>query len=142
MNNLKFEITEGDPKPEDFKALADGLLSHHASQGHERTWKKYCIFLKDGNGKQYAGVIVKFTWNGMYIESLWVDEILRGKDYGTQLMEMAEQEAIKRGCTIALTDTFSWQATGFYEKLGYTLCGKVEGYPEGASLSYYFKKLV
>ena len=141
MKDLKIEITDGDPTPEDFKALSQGLLSHHAIQGHERTWKKYTIFLKDGNKKAHAGIVVKFTWNGMQIESLWVDEKLRGQDYGSKLMNMVEEEAKKRGCTIAFTDTFSYQAPGFYEKLGYTLHGKLEGFPQGSALYYYHKNL-
>ncbi|MBA3724487.1 MAG: GNAT family N-acetyltransferase [Candidatus Levybacteria bacterium] len=141
MRNLKFETTEGEPPTEDFKALSDGLLSHHASQGHTRTWKKFCIFLKDEVGTAYAGIIVTFTWNGMQINSLWVEESLRGQDYGTKLIEMAEDKARRRGCTIAFTDTFSWQAQGFYEKLGYKLYGKLEGFPEGNALNYYSKKL-
>ena len=141
MENLRFETTEGDPTPEDFDALSKGLLAHHASQGHPRTWKKFCIFLKNKENKAQAGIIVTFTWNGMHIDSLWVDISLRGKDYGTKLMHMAEKEALKRNCTIAFTDTFSWQAPGFYEKLGYTLYGQLEGFPEDNSLSYYSKKL-
>lgn len=67
---------------------------------------------------------------------------MRGNNYGTRLMELAEKEGIKRGCTLAYTDTFTWQAPGFYEKLGYTLYGKLEDFPEDNSLSYYSKKLV
>jgi GNAT superfamily N-acetyltransferase len=141
MNDMRFEIINGDPKPEDFKVLSSGLLSHHASQGHERTWEKFCIFLKDKSDKAYAGIIVTFTWNGMHIDSLWVDESLRGKGYGTKLMSMAEEEALKRGCTIAFTDTFSWQAPQFYEKLGYSSYGKLEGFPEGNALTYFRKSI-
>jgi ribosomal protein S18 acetylase RimI-like enzyme len=141
MNELKFIKTIGETSSEDFKSLSTGLLAHHAKQGHERTWEKFNIFLKDDTGKAYAGIIVTFTWNGMQINSLWVDESLRGNDYGTRLMEMAENEARERGCVIAFTDTFSWQAPGFYEKLDYTLYGKLEGFPEGNSLSYYKKDL-
>jgi ribosomal protein S18 acetylase RimI-like enzyme len=141
MSDLHFVVTEGEPKEEDFQELSTGLLAHHAKQGHKRTWEKYCIFLKDNNSKAYAGIIVTFLWNGMHIDSLWVDETLRGQDYGTKLMKMAEDEALKRGCTVAYTDTFTWQASGFYEKLGYTLYGKLENFPEGNALSYYSKKL-
>ena len=141
MSDLHFVVTKGEPQEEDLQALSSGLLAHHAKQGHERTWEKHCIFLKDNTGKAHAGIIVTFLWNGMHIDSLWVDETLRGQDYGTKLMKMAEEEALKRGCTIAYTDTFTWQASGFYEKLGYTVYGKLENFPEGNALSYYSKKL-
>ncbi len=138
---MKFSVTEGEPDPRDFKALSDGLLSYHAQQGHPRKSEKLSIFLKDENGKAHAGIIVTFLWNGMHIDSLWVDSELRGKGYGTQLMKMAEEEAVKRRCTIAYTDTFTWQAPGFYEKLGYTLYGNLDNFPEGNALKYYRKNL-
>ncbi len=141
MDDLRFEIAEGEPNPEDFQTLSTGLLSHHASQGHPRTWKKYSVFLRDKNHRTHAGIIVTFLWNGMHIDSLWVDESIRKQDWGSKLMRMVEDEALKRGCTIAYTDTFSWQAPGFYEKHGYTLYGKLEGFPEGDALSYYSKRL-
>jgi ribosomal protein S18 acetylase RimI-like enzyme len=141
MNNFRFIATPGDPKPDDFQALATGLLSHHASQGHPRTWQKFCIFLKDDEEEVHAGIIVTFLWNGMHIDSLWVSESIRTQGWGRRLMELAEQEARNRGCTIAYTDTFSWQAPGFYEKLGYSLYGRLEGFPEGNALSYYSKEL-
>lgn len=141
MNDFKFEFTEGEPKPEDFKALSEGLLAHHASKGHKRTWKKFCIFLKDKNRKAHAGITVTFTWNGMHIDSLWVDDSIRGQDWGSRLLKMVEKEAVKRNCTIAYTDTFSWQAPEFYKKHGYTLYGKLGGFPKGESLNYFCKNL-
>jgi ribosomal protein S18 acetylase RimI-like enzyme len=56
-------------------------------------------------------------------------------------MEMVEEEGKKRGATFAYTDTFTWQAPGFYEKIGYTIYGKLEGFPPGNELSYYRKSL-
>ena len=141
MEDLVFETTEGEPKPEDFKVITDGLLAYHASHGHPREKEKYSIFLKDDKGKIYGGIIVTFSFNLMHIDQLWIDEMLRGKHYGTQLMEMVEKEAIKRGCTISCTDTFSYQAPKFYENLGYAIYGKLEDFPEGSSLIYYYKKL-
>ncbi len=143
MDNLKFVRSDGEPNPEDKKALVAGLLANHASQGHPRKPKElYSIFLKDPADKVLGGVIVSFLWNGMEIESLWIDESIRGQGWGGKLMKAVEEEGIKRGCTISYTNTFSWQAPGFYEKLGYTLYGKLDNFPEGNSLSYFCKKLV
>lgn len=133
---------DGEPDPADFRALSSGMLAHHAESGHPRKSEKYNIFLKDNEGKVFGGVIVTFLWNGMEIDSLWVDDSLRGKGWGRKLMEAVEKEGIKRGCTIAYTNTFPWQAPKFYEKLGYSLYGKLEDFPKGSFLSYYSKKLV
>ena len=56
-------------------------------------------------------------------------------------MQKAEVEGVKRGCTFAYTDTFSWQAPEFYKKLGYVEYGKIKDFPIGNSLTYVYKKL-
>lgn len=142
MNDLRFVKIEGELNPEDKKALVEGLLAHHASNGHPRKSELFSILLKDHNDKVFGGVIVSFLWNGMEIQSLWVDESVRKQDWGRKLMQAAEAEAIKRGCTLAYTNTFSWQAPEFYSKLGYTLYGKLDDFPKGNSLSYFYKKLI
>ena len=38
-------------------------------------------------------------------------------------------------------DTFSFQAPGFYERLGYQRFGKLENYPNGYETIFYFKAL-
>lgn len=141
MKDPRFVVTEGEPDHDDKKALVAGLLSHHAIKGHPRKSEKFSIFLKDENDTPHGGVIVTFLWNGMEIQSLWVDESVRKQGWGRKLIEAVEDEARKRGCSIAYTNAFSWQAPEFYEKLGYTLYGKLEGFPEGSSLSYFYKKI-
>lgn len=141
MTDLNFEVTVGRPDPKDYRVLSKGMLLHHAKQGHQRTSEVINIFLKDKRKKVFGGVIVTVLWNGMEINSLWVDESLRGQGYGQKLMSTAEIEGRKRGCTIAYTNTFSWQATDFYRKLGYKPYGKLENFPPGNSLTYFCKNL-
>jgi hypothetical protein len=54
-------------------------------------------------------------------------------------MLQAEAEAIERGCQGAWLDTFSFQARGFYEQIGYTVFGSIEDYPSGHS-RFFLKK--
>lgn len=141
MDKFKLETINGKPNIEDQKVMIDGLLAYHASKGHPRNTENYSVILKDKNSKIRGMIIVSILWNGMHIDSLWVDEQVRNQDWGSKLMEMVEVEAIRRGCTISYTDTFTWQAPSFYEKLGYKLYGKLENFPKGNSLSYYSKNL-
>lgn len=140
MDKFKIETIIGKPSVEDQKVMIDGLLAYHASKGHPRKTENYSIVLRNEN-KVVGMIIVSFLWNGMHIDSLWIDEKARNQNWGSKMMKMVEMEAVKRGCTVSYTDTFTWQAPGFYEKLGYKLYGKLEDFPKGNDLSYYFKKL-
>ena len=141
MNKLKLVAVKDELKPEDKKVLVDGMLKHHASSGHERKTSKHNILLKNDKGKVLGGIMLSFLWNGMRIETIWVDGSLRGQQWGKKLMKEAEIEGIKRGCTFAYTDTFSWQAPEFYKKLGYVVYGKINDFPKGNSLTYVYKQL-
>jgi GNAT superfamily N-acetyltransferase len=141
MDNLNFEITVGRTKPKDYKVLSDGMLLYHDKHGHRRTSEIINIFLKDSHKKVYGGIIVTVLWNGMEINSLWVEESLRGHGWGRKLVEAAEKEGRLRGCTIAYTNTFTWQSPEFYEKLGYKPYGKLDNFPPGNSLTYFSKDL-
>ena len=141
MSELKFETIEGEPNEADMKVLVDGMLSYHASKGHPRKVDKCSVTIKNDDGKLVGCVMVSFLYNGMEIGSLWVDESMRGQGLGQKLMKMAEDEGKKRGATFAYTNTFTWQAPGFYEKLGYALYGKLEDFPPENQLSYYRKDL-
>jgi len=141
MADLNFEITVGRPKFKDYKAVSEGMLLYHAKQGHKRASEIINIFLKDSNKKVQGGIIVTVLWNGMEINSLWVNELLRKKGWGRKLLEAAEKEGKKRGCTIAYTNTFTWQSPEFYLKLGYKPYGKLENFPIGSALTYFYKKL-
>jgi len=60
-----------------------------------------------------------------HIELLFVPEELRGAGLGRRLMQQAEAEAIRRGCRHVWLDTYSFQAPGFYERLGYAEFGRI-----------------
>lgn len=141
MSKLKIEVINGEPKAEDKKVMVDGMLAHHASQGHPRITEQFTVILRNEKKEIVGMIIVSFRWKGMRIDTLWIDKSVRGQDWGTKLMQIVEEEGIKRGCTIAYTDTYSWQAPAFYEKIGYKLYGKLN-YPKGQHLSYYYKDLV
>ena len=141
MSDLAFEVSVGRPKAKDYRVLSDGMLKYHAKHGHQRVSELVSIFLKDERKKVYGGVMVTILWNGMEINSLWVEESLRGQGWGRKLVESAEKEGRLRGCTIAYTNTFTWQAPGFYEKIGYKPYGKLDNFPSGNNLTYYSKNL-
>jgi hypothetical protein len=48
-------------------------------------------------------------------------------------MELAEEEAVGRGCTRVFLETFSFQALPFYEKCGYEVFSRLPDFPPGGA---------
>lgn len=85
-----------------------------------------------------TGEIIGGLWSEtlsgqLHVDLLFVPETLRRTGIGSRLMRDAEAEAIRRGCTGAWLDTYSFQARGFYERLGYSVFGVIEDHPPGHS---------
>jgi ribosomal protein S18 acetylase RimI-like enzyme len=82
------------------------------------------------------------VWGGwLHIAWLWVDESVRGQDWGTRLMDLAEAYGRERGCHSATLDTHSFQARPFYEARGYEVFGTLDDYPKGHKKFFLRKKL-
>lgn len=77
----------------------------------------------------------------MVTEWLFVPEQLRGSGLGRQVMQAAEEEALRRGCIGARVETYSFQARGFYEKCGYSVFGMIENNPPGHRRYFLQKRL-
>ena len=59
---------------------------------------------------------------------VWIDEPHRRGGHGEALMRRAEGIARELGCHSVWLDTFSFQAPGFYEKLGYEVFGRLDDF--------------
>ena len=90
----------------------------------------------------FVGGLVGQTFMGwLAVEGLWVAAAHRGQGHATALMARAEAEARDRGATDCVLDTFSFQAPGFYRKLGYRDFARLDGFPAGHCRHYMTKSL-
>ncbi|MGN8632241.1 GNAT family N-acetyltransferase [Blautia sp. HCP3S3_G3] len=99
------------------------------------------VFMNDDNGVKKAGLTGETFGNWLCIKYLWVSEDLRGRGIGSQLLQAAESEAMKRGAKYVFVDTFSFQAPEFYRKHGYEEVFQLYEYPYSGSRSYFTKKI-
>ncbi len=99
------------------------------------------VFLRNRKEVVVGGAVAEIFGGWMYVWLLWIAPFLRGKGYGTQLMHILEQEALKLGCQNAHLDTFSFEARPFYEKLGYAVFATLNDYPPGYSKHFLTKTL-
>jgi ribosomal protein S18 acetylase RimI-like enzyme len=100
------------------------------------------IALRDSESSEITGGLWGICAAGwLYVDLLVVPEEFRGQGLGTELLRKAEDIAKKRGCTGIWMHTATFQAPGFYEKLGFRAFGNVPDYPPGHTTIYYMKRL-
>jgi GNAT superfamily N-acetyltransferase len=135
-------ITVTDTPPEGARdaVLAPLAAFNTAQTGDTAPWRPFAILISDAETTTIAGGL----WGGsiyaqFFVELLVVPEALRRHGLGRELMQRAEAEAIARGCAGIWLDTFSFQAPGFYQKLGYEIFGEIPDYPPGHS-RFFLKK--
>jgi GNAT superfamily N-acetyltransferase len=136
------EITLTDAPSADMrKAILDPLLRFNQAQaGVIEDYRALAILISDPETHEILGGL----WGGtifsqLHIDLLFVPEPLRRAGLGRRLMTLAETEAIRRGCRVVWLDTYSFQARGFYERLGYVVFGTIEDCPPGHS-RFWLKK--
>lgn len=136
------EITYTDkPAPAVAKALVDLLLRFNdAGSGRPYDHHMLVVSITDPTTKEITGGLWGSTsYDYLHIDMLFVPEQFRRQRLGTAIMKKAEEEAVRRGCRGSYLDTFSFQARGFYEKLGYAVFGALEDTPPGHS-RFFMKK--
>lgn len=94
----------------------------------ERDVRCLCVFTRDAAENILGGLSADTYWGYLHISHLWVHEQHRRRGIASCLIRAAETEAQIRGCRNALVDTFSFQAPGFYLRMGYEEFGRLPGF--------------
>jgi len=122
------------------RAIIKGLVAYNTAAVGRFGFKRLSVTLRH-RGAIVGGLSADTYLGWMFIALFWVDERFRGQGFGSKIMRAAEKEARKRGVKNAYVDTFSFQAPGFYRKLGYREFGKLKDFPAGHSRSWLTKAL-
>ncbi len=118
------------------EGLGRNILKH---LGNIELGKSIRIFLHDKEHKTVGGITADVFGGWAYISLLWVDERIRNRGFGTELVKRLEEEAARIGCKHTHLDTYSFEARPFYERAGYEVFAKLDDYPEG-HCKYFLKK--
>jgi GNAT superfamily N-acetyltransferase len=110
------------------EGLGRNILKH---LGNIELGKSIRIFLRDQANKTIGGIATDIFGGWAYISLLWVEENLRNRDFGAELLLRLELEAMQLGCKYAHLDTYSFEAKPFYERAGYEVFATLDNYPEG-----------
>ena len=131
------------PSPDAREAILNGLVQFNIEQAGPNDWRTLAVLITDrATGETVGGLWGRTSSKWLFVELLFIPEAHRGSGIGVSLMRQAEAEAIRRGCIGAWLDTFSYQAPGFYQRLGYTLFGTIEDYPPGHHRCFFKKRLL
>lgn len=130
---------------EDADATADWLDQLLNAQAAEAAGQPFALdyvaLEASDNGTRLGGLTAKFGREWVFLELLAVEVHARGKKIGSKLMAQLETIATERGKTGIWLDTYSFQAPGFYEKLGYTEIGRIHDYPHGHDRRFLAKRM-
>jgi ribosomal protein S18 acetylase RimI-like enzyme len=133
---------QDDPRTEDVAHLGDRLYEFNAAATGVDDGRWLSVFVRDAGGQLEAG-LHGWTWGGTcHVEILWVREDLRRRGLGARLLARAEREAIQRGCRLIDLATHSYQAPGFYRRLGYQVYAELPGWPGDTTRLFLRKTLV
>ena len=136
MPKIAVERTIGKTK----KAVLDGLIGYNNEKMGKQRYRRFAVSLRERN-KIVGGIVGEVWTTVLFIQLFWIEQKLRGKNYGTKLIEAIEDEARRFGATRAYVDTMSFQAPGFYRACGYKQYGSIKGYPRGVSRHWFTKSL-
>lgn len=120
-------------------AIVGPLVAYNTQQTGSNDYRPLVLAVRDEDGHVVGGLWGRTAFGWLFIELLFVPDMLRGRGIGANLVSRAEDEAISRGCHAAWLDTFEFQARGFYERLGYSCFGELNDYPPGFA-RYFMRK--
>ncbi|EAR09958.1 GNAT family N-acetyltransferase [Reinekea blandensis] len=102
--------------------------------------KIFMVTARSESGVLQGGILANCYWDGLEIETLWVDSQQRGQGLGSILLENAEAFGIRHGAVISFLKTM--EAKAFYESCGYEVYGVLEDRPIGTLLYHMKKRLI
>jgi GNAT superfamily N-acetyltransferase len=130
------------PVPDLQAQIGAPLRAFNISQIGPISAQALAILLRDPESNEIVGGLWgKSVADWMFVDLLVVPEALRKRGIGTALLRQAEDIARKRNCAGVWLHTGTFQAPGFYEKLGYERFGQIPDFPRGHKTFFYSKRL-
>lgn len=112
--------------------IDEGLAQFNEERAGYRDARALAVLALRGDDEEVVGGLIGRTSMGLlFIDLVYLPPDLRGAGVGSQLLEMAENEARARKCSAAVLYTVTFQAPEFYKQLGYREVGRIECAPPG-----------
>ncbi|MDB6122742.1 MAG: family N-acetyltransferase [Pedosphaera sp.] len=138
MNEIQTNVEEH-CSTEELERIVRALVRYNDGQAAPEAYRDLVVLSRLG-GELVGGLIGYTHWDWLFVKQLWVAEAVRRTGVGSSLMRAAEDEARVRGCLHAHCDTFDFQALPFYQRLGYSVFGRLDDYPAGHTRYFLHKR--
>lgn len=124
-------------------SIEEGLNAHNAHILPNTPSRRPANFIVEMPGGSCGGGIkASYVGRHFFISWLYVEDTLRGRGLGRELIQTAEAFAHDKGCTAVFVDTMSFQAPAFYEDLGYVEVSRIVDFYEGYDRIFFKKRLI
>ncbi|MEE4277245.1 MAG: GNAT family N-acetyltransferase [Halieaceae bacterium] len=129
---MNIAFSRGELTAAEQSLVSAGFSEHARHVAAPEYLKDRLKWVVEGHQDGLVGVLTAdVLWDWLYIDELWVSSGMRGTGLGRQLMQCAEDFAIREKLEGIWLWTQSWQAEGFYRKLGYIEFTRFERFPRG-----------
>ena len=145
MEKLKIEIPSL-PDPGDvsrfFQSVHEENIAKCPALTETRRPAMSFVFLRDDGGKLRGAAAITFSYDLVWVDSIWIESSLRRLGHGRTLYGAIEDLAYLQKKRRAVLSTFEFQkAVPFWESLGFTRFGEVAGVDDGTRLIYFSKEI-
>lgn len=140
-DDLRIEATD-EPAVADAAAVDGGLDAYNHASADMGAIRRLACFARGADGKVVAGAVGRYWGTAAEMQQIWVREDLRRTGLGSRVARAFEDLARRRGCDLLYLDTFTFQAPGFYARLGFDIACELPGFPGGCSKFILTKRLV
>jgi len=141
MAEAKLILTDA-PDSESRRIIDDGLSGHNVEQAGYWDTRPLAVLVQDpASGRTLGGLIGRTSLGLLFVDLVFLPAELRGRDIGSRILRMAEEEGLRRGCRAAVLYTISFQAPGFYERHGWREFGRIACDPPGTARVFMTKAL-
>lgn len=128
------------PEAADLAVIDAGLDRFNEAAAPLHEVRPLACFARDAQGGVIGGAVGR-RWGAVgELQQLWLPEALRGRGWGRALVLAFEAALVERGCTELWLETFSFQAPGFYRRLGYE-DRLARPFPHGIVKHHFVKRL-
>ncbi len=127
------------PDPAVRACIFEPLHAHNQEVAGPSRGATIAVTVRDADGLVVGGLWGRMAYEFLFVELLSLGAA-RGQGLGRAVMAEAEAEARRCGLRGMWLDTWTFQAPGFYQKLGFVECGRIVDYPAGHDRIFYVKR--